>query len=431
MSGPVASRNPERGARLAPRKRHTGEWKRYGAFVRTPPELSIAWNDRETGARAWLVINSSRGGAAGGGTRMRSGLDPREVTYLAKAMELKFSICGPPIGGAKTGIDFDASDPRKPRVLERLYRSLAPMLRERYDTGGDLNVDELLDVLPAFERLGLHHPQEGVVRGHIHPDIATFQDIMERMDAGVAAPIHAAAGVPDAVATVADMITGYGVAVSVRRLFERLGGDVAGKRVLLEGFGNVGAACGLYLARAGARIVAIRDARRALVEPRGLDAGDIESLIRDRTDKMLPAHPALEDDARNFLRVPADIFVSAAISESVTVEVLEQLERSGVRVIASGSNRPFREVKIGSSRVAQRADRHFSILPDILANCGMARTFSYLMESNSRAESEPIFDAVQRTITGALDEVVERAGRKPTTLLAATLGMALDRIGAR
>jgi glutamate dehydrogenase (NAD(P)+) len=88
-------------------------------------------------------------------------------------------------------------------------------------------------------------------------------------------------------------------------------------------------------------------------------------------------------------------------------------------------------VKIGSSRVAQRADRHFSILPDILANCGMARTFSYLMESNSRAESEPIFDAVQRTITGALDEVVERAGGKPTTLLAATLGMALDRIGAR
>jgi hypothetical protein len=53
------------------------------------------------------------------------------------------------------------------------------------------------------------------------------------------------------------------------------------------------------------------------------------------------------------------------------------------------------------------------------------------MESNSRAESEPIFDAVQRTITGALDEVVERAGGKPTTLLAATLGMALDRIGAR
>jgi glutamate dehydrogenase/leucine dehydrogenase len=67
---------------------------------------------RETGARAWLVINSLRGGAAGGGTRMRLGLDPREVIYLAKAMELKFSISGPPIGGAKTGIDFDPLDPR-------------------------------------------------------------------------------------------------------------------------------------------------------------------------------------------------------------------------------------------------------------------------------------------------------------------------------
>ena len=89
---------------MSPR-RQTQTWQRYAQFIRTPPELSVAWHDNETGARAWLVINSLRGGAAGGGTRMRLGLDPREVIYLAKAMELKFSICGPPIGGAKNGID--------------------------------------------------------------------------------------------------------------------------------------------------------------------------------------------------------------------------------------------------------------------------------------------------------------------------------------
>src|SRR4051812_29302996 len=145
-------------------------WRRYASFIRRPPQLTVAWCDPDTGARAWLVINSLRGGAAGGGTRMRIGLDPREVTYLAKAMELKFSLSGPGIGGAKNGIDFDPRDARKKQVLERWYRWIEPFLRERYGTGGDLNVDEVIDVIPAFEAIGLSHPQEGVIQGHLNPD---------------------------------------------------------------------------------------------------------------------------------------------------------------------------------------------------------------------------------------------------------------------
>ncbi|HEX6693178.1 MAG TPA: Glu/Leu/Phe/Val dehydrogenase dimerization domain-containing protein, partial [Longimicrobiales bacterium] len=253
----------------------TSMWRRYAAFIRTPPELVVAWHDRETTARAWLVINSLRGGAAGGGTRMRIGLDPREVTYLAKAMELKFSISGPAMGGAKNGIDFDPRDPRKQQVIERWYRWLEPFLRERYGTGGDLNVDEVLDVIPAFERIGLRHPQQGVIQGFLKPDAAEFQAVVKRMGAGVEAPLTSRHGISEMPLTTADMITGYGVAASVRRLYERQDRPLAGARVLLEGFGNVGAAAGLYLARLGARIVAIRDAERLLLEPSGLDANEV------------------------------------------------------------------------------------------------------------------------------------------------------------
>ncbi len=91
----------------------------------------MVWRDPETNARAWLVINSSRGGAAGGGTRMRSGATLREATVLAKVMELKFAFSGPAIAGAKTGIDFDPSDPRKAGVLERWFRAISPLLRAR------------------------------------------------------------------------------------------------------------------------------------------------------------------------------------------------------------------------------------------------------------------------------------------------------------
>lgn len=60
------------------------------------PEIVFEWKDKETEAEGWVVINSLRG-AAGGGTRMRKGLDKRGES-LAKTMEVKFTVSGPPIG---------------------------------------------------------------------------------------------------------------------------------------------------------------------------------------------------------------------------------------------------------------------------------------------------------------------------------------------
>lgn len=409
-------------------------WKRYRAFLRRPPAITVGWTDAETGARGWLVINSLRGGAAGGGTRMRVALDPREVVYLAKTMELKFALSGPPIGGAKAGIAFDPADPRKRDVLERWYHAIAPYLHERYGTGGDLNVDEVSEVIPCCEGLGLRHPQEGIVRGHLNPEPDRFDRSIRLLNEGVKAPVTDSRALDGCPFTVSDMITGYGVATAVRRFHLRHGRDLRGVRVLLEGFGNVGASCGLYLARAGARIVGIADAEKVLIEPGGLDAAEIESLIRRRVDRMLPpGDPRLRygQDRNAFWAIPADVFVAAAVSGSLGSERLDRLEAAGVRLIASGANQPFPEFKIGSTRVQENADRRFSILPDFLANCGMARTFSYLMaDDDARPTDAVIFDAVDRTIWDALDEVLDRSAGRATGLLAATLGLALDRIGA-
>ena len=102
-----------------------------------------------------MVINSLRGGAAGGGTRMRKGLDKNEVLSLAKTMEIKFAVCGPGIGGGKSGINFDPNDPRKNEVLDRWYKAVMPLLKTYYGTGGDLNIDEIKDVIPITNKYGL------------------------------------------------------------------------------------------------------------------------------------------------------------------------------------------------------------------------------------------------------------------------------------
>ena len=99
------------------------------------PEIVFEWKDEETGAEGWLVINSLRGGAAGGGTRMRLGCTKDEVLSLAKTMEIKFTVAGPQIGGAKSGINFDPKDPRKELVLNKWYKRVVPMLQNYYGTG--------------------------------------------------------------------------------------------------------------------------------------------------------------------------------------------------------------------------------------------------------------------------------------------------------
>ncbi|MCB0787712.1 MAG: amino acid dehydrogenase, partial [Flavobacteriales bacterium] len=199
-------------------------------FEERAPEIVFEWHDAPTGARGWVVINSLRGGAAGGGTRMRVGLDKREVESLAKTMEVKFTVSGPPIGGAKSGIDFDPRDPRKKEVLERWYRAVIPLLKTYYGTGGDLNVDELHEVIPITEQYGLWHPQEGVVNGHFGDEAATKVKAVGQLRTGVSKVVEDPAYTPMVGRyAVADMITGWGVAESVGHYYGIYGGDLKGK----------------------------------------------------------------------------------------------------------------------------------------------------------------------------------------------------------
>ena len=225
------------------------------------PEIVFHWKDQETEAEGWTVINSLRGGAAGGGTRMREGLDMNEVLSLAKTMEVKFTVSGPAIGGAKSGINFNPNDPRKKGVLKRWYKAVAPLLKSYYGTGGDLNVDEIHEVIPITEESGVWHPQEGVFNGHFKPSEADKINRIGQLRHGVIKVIEDVKLSPDISRkyTVADMITGFGVAEAVRHYYGIYGGTVKGKRTVVQGFGNVGSAAAFYLSQMGAKIVGIID----------------------------------------------------------------------------------------------------------------------------------------------------------------------------
>jgi glutamate dehydrogenase/leucine dehydrogenase len=378
-------------------------------FENKRPEIVFEWKDPETDAEGWVVINSLRGGGAGGGTRMRVGLDKREVESLAKTMEVKFTVAGPAIGGAKSGINFDPKDPRKKEVLKRWFAAVSPLLKSYYGTGGDLNVDEIHEVIPMTEDCGVWHPQEGVFNGHFKPNDTQKINRIGQLQRGVSKVLIDENYSPklDNNYVVADMITGYGVASSIQHYYALWGGDLKGKRVLVQGWGNVGSAAAYYLAQKGAKIVGVIDRVGGLISPDGLSFEEVKNLFINKNGNELAAANMLsyEETNEKFWSTAADIFIPCAGSRMINEAQLDQLLAAGVSVISSGANVPFADQEIFFGPIAEKADANLALIPDFIANCGMARVFAYLMSSDlSNLEDHLIFEDASQTIYNALQK---------------------------
>jgi len=370
------------------------------------PEIVFEWNDSETDAKGWVVINSLRGGAAGGGTRMRVGLDKHEVLSLAKTMEVKFTVSGPTIGGAKSGINFDPNDPRKEGVLKRWYQAIRPLLKNYYGTGGDLNVDEIHEVIPMTRELGILHPQEGVFNGHFNPSVEEKSMAIKQLQEGVLLPIVNIQYTPDTSGkyTVADMITGYGVSEAVNHYYTTYGGSIKGKRVIIQGWGNVGAAAAYYQAQHGAKVVGIIDRIGGLLKPEGFSFEEIKALFLKKEGNFLNADNMMsfEEINEKVWTVGAEVFIPAAASRLITKGQVDAMVANGLEVISCGANVPFADQAIFFGPIGEYTDEKVSVLPDFIANCGMARVFAYLMQANTEMTDTAIFEDTSKTIGNAI-----------------------------
>lgn len=401
-------------------------------FENKRPEIVFEWKDSETEAEGWVVINSLRGGAAGGGTRMRKGLDKREVESLAKTMEVKFTVAGPPIGGAKSGINFDPKDPRKEGVLRRWYAAVTPLLKYYYGTGGDLNVDEIHEVIPITEDCGIWHPQEGVFNGHFQPREAQKIQRIGQLRQGVLKAIENTAYSPDVNRkyVVADMITGYGVAESVKHYYAIWGGDVKDKKVIVQGWGNVGSAAAYYLAQEGAKIVGIIDRVGGLINENGFSFEEIRNLFLTKNGNELNAPNMLSFDEVNgrIWDLQADVFLPCAASRLITQDQVNRMIQSGVQVISAGANVPFADPEIFFGSIADYTDQHISVIPDFISNCGMARVFAYLMSNDlGTLTDEGIFEDTSNTIKQALQHTHNQNNAK-TGIAKAAFQIALNQL---
>jgi len=345
-------------------------------FENKRPEVVFEWKDTETEAEGWVVINSLRGGAAGGGTRMRVGLDKREVESLAKTMEVKFTVSGPAIGGAKSGINFDPTDPRKEGVLRRWYKAVTPILKHYYGTGGDLNVDETHEVIPITEDCGVWHPQEGVFNGHFQPTEAQKVNRIGQLRQGVIKVIEDPQYSP----------------------------DIDKKFVVAD---NVGSAAAYYLAQEGAKIVGIIDRNGGLINEYGFGLNEIKELFMNKDGNQLKADQMLSFDEINakVWDLKSEVFLPCAASRLVKQDEIERMINTGLEVVACGANVPFADPEIFFGPIADFTDERVSVIPDFISNCGMARVFGYLMSNNDvDMTDQGIFNDTSETIRMAIEK---------------------------
>jgi len=385
-------------------------------FEGKKPEIVFKWQDNLTSAKGWIVINSLRGGACAGGTRMHANVSKQEVVALAKTMEVKFTVSGPPIGGAKSGINFDPKDPRKKEVLKRWFAAIKPLLKSYYGTGGDMNVNEVEEAIPICEKNGILFPLEGVVNGHFKKDKAGKLQIINQLSKGVPLIVRDEKLTPNPSKdySVGDLITGFGVSESVLHFYNIFGGEVKGKRVIVQGWGNVAGAAAYYLAQAGAIIVGIIDKVGGIINADGYSFEKIKSLLNDRSSNFLETDNMLSFEQANqkIWTVGAEIFIPAAASRLLTQRQLDQMIDNGLEVISAGANVPFADKEIFYGPISKNADESVSVLPDFIANCGMARAFSYFMQDDCQMKDIAIFTAVSKTIKESIEKVQQKNNMK-------------------
>ncbi len=204
-----------------------------------------------------------------------------------------------------------------------------------------------------------------------------------------------------------DMITGYGVSEAVKHYYNIWGGDISQKRAVIQGWGNVGAAAGFYLAQMGVKIVGIIDRAGGVMNENGFSLDEIRNLFVNRNGNQLSAENMFpfEEINTSIWDLDYEIFIPAAASRLLTQEQVDLMIASKLEVVSCGANVPFADSEIFLGPIATFIDNHVSVLPDFIANCGMARVFAFLMSEDVQLEDEAIFNDTSEIIKTALENV--------------------------
>jgi glutamate dehydrogenase (NAD(P)+) len=339
-------------------------------------------------------------GPGKGGVRFHPHVNLEEVMALSAWMSIKNAAVNLPFGGAKGGIRVD------PKLLSQ--KELEKLTR-RYTSEIGIIIGPQRDI-PA-------------------PDVNTNAQIMAwmmdtySMNTGATATGVVTGKPVDLGGSLGRVkATGRGVFVTGREAARRIGLDLNGARVAVQGFGNVGSSAAELMGQAGARVVAAQDHTGSIYNGAGFDLSLLVPHVHATGGVAgFAGGEKIADEA--FWDADCDIMIPAALENQITAARAQRLK---ARLVLEGANGPT-----GSAADDILAERNILVVPDVICNAGGVTVsyFEWVQDFSSFFWTEDEINVkLDKIMVGALRHIWETADRHQISLRTATFAVACERI---
>jgi glutamate dehydrogenase (NAD(P)+) len=348
----------------------------------------------------YRVHHSTVLGPTKGGLRYDKDVSLGEVTALAMLMSWKCALMGLPYGGAKGGVRVN------PRQLSKLELE---HLTRRYTVEIILLIGPDLDI-PApdlgtdEQTMAWMMDTYSMTQGKSVPGVVTGKPLI----------VGGSAGRREA--------TGRGIVYALYQAVRHLGLELKGRKVVVQGFGNVGSVAARLLWREGAVIAGVSDVKGGIWNPDGLDIRQLEAHIAESggVTGFPGADPVSNED---LLERPCDVLIPAAVGGQIREDNADRIKAAVVVEGANGPTTPEGDVIL--------RDRGITVIPDILANAGgvIVSYFEWVqgLQYYFWRESE-ITSRLQEVMTRAFNRVWALGQKEGTDLRTAALMEGIRRV---
>ncbi len=353
--------------------------------------------------RGYRVQHNGARGPCKGGVRYHPEADEEEVLGLATTMTWKTALLDIPFGGAKGGVQVKARDLSQ-RELEAITRQFTRRIAIFLGPYRDIPAPDM----------------------NTNPQVMAW--MLDEYSAKYGYTPAAVTGKPIALggSLGREEATGRGVMIIMQNYGRDAGIPIKGGRVVIQGFGNVGAHLALFLHEQGAKVVAVSDVNGGLHNENGLDVPSLfeHTYIKRNPVAEFDGGDAMSDADQEIWKVSCDWLVPAALGSVITKE--KNADSIDCKVVVEAANSPTTPI---ADKILEA--RGIQVLPDFLVNAGGV-VVSYF-EWTQNLQQEPwTLEQVNRGLLAKMNEaykiVRELAEDKGVPWRTSALAIALRRV---
>ncbi len=348
----------------------------------------------------YRVQHDNARGPFKGGLRFHPLVDQDEARSLASLMTWKTAVVDLPYGGAKGGVNCDPNKLSRGE-LERVTRKLIEKIHDIIGPHKDIPAPDM--------------GTDAQVMAWIMNEYGKYEGFQPACVTGKPVEFHGSAG--------RDAATGFGIAIITREVLSRLKRLVAGTTVAIQGYGNVGSHAARCLAGMGARIVSVSDAYGAVMNPEGINIGELDRHVAvSRKVVGFKGGDAITNE--QLLTMSVDVLIPAALGGVFDREMALAVQAGVIVEAANGPTWPEADEVFNQ--------RGIIVVPDVLANAGgvVVSYFEWVQNlQHFRWPLEQIQREEERKLVDAFGEIHELGQRKGVTLRTAAFMKAIARVG--